>query len=133
MEAGATTILTNTVLAYSPSGGNCKGAFTAEKFSFSSDNSCGFPSSNTIKGNNPNNLDPLLGPLSFYGGPTLVHMPKVTSPAKDGVVGNDAPLVDQRGQPRPGSDGSYDIGAVEREPWDVDFLGHLLLPIISKP
>lgn len=37
------------------------------------------------------------------------------SPAIAGILGNDAHSTDQRGLPRPGSDGSYDIGPVERQ------------------
>ena len=67
-----------------------------------------------INGHDPNGLDPLLTPLGTYGGPTLVHMLQPGSPAIAGVLGND-PATDQRGLPRPGPDGNYDIGAVERQ------------------
>ncbi len=140
MDLGHTTILTNTILAYSPAGGNCAGTITSSKFTLSSDNSCALPAGNTIKGNNPNNLDPLLDALGNYGGPTtgvehsplLTHMIKVNSPAKDGVVGNDAPLSDERGLPRPGPDGSFDIGAVERQDSDGDAIPRLWLPLIVR-
>jgi predicted outer membrane repeat protein len=113
MESGYTTSLTNTILAYSSAGGNCAGTITTAKFSLSSDNSCAL--TGLINGHNPNLLDPLLTPLGDYGGPTLVHMLEPGSPAIAGILGNDAPTTDQRGLPRPGSDGSYDIGAVERQ------------------
>jgi hypothetical protein len=126
----ASSVLTNTILAYSPTGGNCSGALTASKYSLSSDNSCAL--SGLVHGQDPNGLDPLLTALGNYGGPTLVHMLKLGSPAIAGVVGSDAPATDQRGQPRPGSDGSYDIGAVERQPADSDLAPRLYLPQVAR-
>jgi len=123
LENGYTTVVTNTILAYSPAGGNCSGTLTAAKNSLSSDNSCAL--GGTVNGHSPNGLDPLLTALGNYGGPTLVHMLKLGSPAIAGVLGNDAPATDQRGQPRPGPDGSYDIGAVERQPADSN-------PVLSQ-
>jgi hypothetical protein len=123
-------VLTNTILAYSSAGGNCSGALTAAKFSLSSDNSCAL--TGLVNGHSPNGLDPLLTALGNYGGPTLVHMLKLGSPAIAGVVGNDAPATDQRGQPRPGSDGSYDIGAVERQPNDSSLAPRVYLPLALK-
>ena len=126
----ATVLLTNTILAYSTNGGNCRGAITAAKFSLSSDNLCGL--SGNINTHNPNNLDPLLTALGNYGGPTLVHMLKHDSPVLDGVVGSDAPLVDQRGQPRPGVTSGIDPGAVERQPNDSDLVPWLFLPLVRR-
>jgi hypothetical protein len=130
MESGITTVLTNTIVAYSSAGGNCSGTITAAKFSLSSDNSCAL--TGPVNGHNPNGLDPLLTALGNYGGPTLVHMLEPGSPAIAGVLGNDAPATDQRGQPRPGSDGSYDIGAVERQPTDSDLAPRVYLPLIVQ-
>ena len=70
--------------------------------------------------------------LGNYGGPTMVHMLKLGSPAVDGIVGSDAPATDQRGLPRPGPDGSYDIGAVERQPTDSNLAPRLYLPLIKR-
>jgi predicted outer membrane repeat protein len=130
MEIGYTTTMTNTIMAYSSAGGNCSGTLTTAKFSLSSDNSCAL--TGLINGHNPNGLDPLLTALGNYGGPTLVHMLKLGSPAIAGVVGNDAPAIDQRGQPRPGSDGSYDIGAVERQPDDSSLAPRVYLPLVWR-
>ena len=130
MELGYTTTMTNTILASSPAGGNCSGVLFSAKFSLSSDNSCAL--TGLINGNNPNSLDPLLTALGNYGGPTLVHMPKLGSPAIAGVLGNNAPIIDQRGQPRPGPDGSYDIGAVERQPGDSSLAPRLYLPLVIR-
>jgi hypothetical protein len=131
MQSGYTTVLTNTIIAYSPTGGNCNGTITASKYTFSSDLTCGLPPGNTIKGNNPNGLDPLLTALGNYGGPTLVHMLKLGSPALDGVVGSDAPATDQRGVLRPQGVG-FDIGAVERQAADSDLAPRLYLPLILR-
>jgi hypothetical protein len=70
--------------------------------------------------------------LGNYGGPTLVHMLEHNSPAIAGVVGNDAPGTDQRGQPRSGPDGSYDIGAVERQPADSHLAPWLYVPLLRR-
>ena len=131
IQGSAPTVLTNTILAYSPSGGNCAGTITSSKFTLSSDNTCGLPLANTIKGQDPNGLDPLLSALASYGGFTQVHMPQANSPAVDGIVGNDALSTDQRGQPRPAGLG-YDIGSVERQPSDFDLPLHLWLPLIRR-
>lgn len=103
----ATAVLTNTILAYSPSGGNCNGKINSAKYSISSDKTCALAGAGDHNG-----LDPLLKPLGFYGGPTKTNVPKIGSPAIDGVIGNDAPPADQRSIPRPQGSG-YDIGAVE--------------------
>jgi predicted outer membrane repeat protein len=129
-EPGHTTLLTDTILAYSPAGGNCYGAVTSAIYTLSSDNSCGLTGS--VNGHNPNSLNPLLTALGNYGGPTLVNMLKLGSPAIGGVVGSNAPTADQRDQPRPGPDGSYDIGAVERQPGDSDLAPRLYLPQIAR-
>ena len=130
MQSGTTTALTNTILAYSSAGGNCSGTITTAKFSFSSDNSCAL--TGLVNGHNPNGLDPLLTGLGNYGGPTLTHILKLGSPAIAGVVGNDAPAIDQRSQPRPGPDGSYDIGAVERQPSDSSLAPRVYLPQVMR-
>jgi LPXTG-site transpeptidase (sortase) family protein len=61
------------------------------------------------------NTDPLLLPLSNYGGPTQTFALRPGSPAIDGVTynaPNSAPATDQRGAARPQYFG-YDIGAYE--------------------
>ena len=129
IHVGRTTVLTDTILAYSPSGGNCSGTLTISKFTISSDNTCALVGN--IKGMDPNGLDPLLTALGNYGGPTKVHMLKLGSPAIDGVVGSDAPSTDQRGSPRP-IGASYDIGAVERQLSDADLLPWVYLPLLRR-
>jgi len=58
------------------------------------------------------NVDPQLGPLQDYGGPTWTQALLPSSPAIDAGTGSGAPSVDQRGFPRPSGRG-YDIGAYE--------------------
>jgi hypothetical protein len=59
--------------------------------------------------------DPELGNLGDHGGPTETMVPAAGSPAIGGVsLDACAVTIDQRGEPRPGADGtSCDIGAVE--------------------
>jgi hypothetical protein len=98
MESGKTNMLTSTVVAYSPAGGNSLVTISASIYSISSDNTCAL--TGTVGGMNPNGVDPQLSALGNYGGPTLVHMPKLGSPAIDGVVSTAVPITDQRGLPR---------------------------------
>jgi len=129
IEGGANAVLTNTILAYSPDGGNCVGPIAAAKYNASSDNTCGFV--DLINGHNPNHLDPLLTGLGHYGGPTAVHMLEPNSPVVDGVGGSDAPTLDQRGFPRPKGLG-FDLGAVERQPGEPDQVPWLWLPLTRR-
>ena len=57
-------------------------------------------------------FDPVLGPLSDNGGPTLTHAVLSGSPAIDSGDNTGGPDEDQRGEPRP-TDTSADIGAFE--------------------
>ena len=126
MENGTVTGLVNTLLANSPSGGNCSGAVTSSTYSIASDNTCALAGTG-----DQNNVDPLLSALGDYGGPTQTHMPNAASPAIDGVLGNDAPGIDQRGFARP-QGGGYDIGAVERQPADSDLAPRTFLPATAQ-
>jgi hypothetical protein len=123
-------ILKNTIIADSPTGGNCGGdsltSDDSDKYSLSSDNTCALAGTGSRNG-----VDPLLSALGNYGGQTQVHMPQLGSPAIDAVVGNDAPIFDQRDLPRPQGLG-YDIGAVERQPSDADLPPSLYLPVILR-
>jgi hypothetical protein len=60
--------------------------------------------------NNLINVNPLLAPLGNYGGPTQTMPPMPGSPAIGAGTPYDAPLTDQRGQPRGSRD---DIGACQ--------------------
>jgi predicted outer membrane repeat protein len=126
MVSGTTTVLTNTILAYSPAGFNCNVTINTSRYSISSDNFCALAGVGNL-----NHVDPLLTALGNYGGPTLVHMLKLGSPAIDGVAGFDAPATDQRGFLRP-QGGGFDIGAVERQTDDSDLAPRLYLPLIKR-
>ena len=86
--------LESTIVANSPSGGNCAGAMTSEEHNLADDNSCGL----TAQGDQPG-TEPLLRPLDDYGGPTKTFALGPSSPAVDaGFAGGLA--TDQRGRPR---------------------------------
>jgi hypothetical protein len=124
--SGVTTVLTNTLVVSSLFGGDCAGpgALVAQN-SLASDATC------ALSPGNQNSTDPLLTALGDFGGPTPVHLPKLGSPAIDGVVGSNAPATDQRSEPRP-QGGGYDIGAVERQPDDTELVFGLFLPLVAK-
>jgi hypothetical protein len=67
-------------------------------------------------------IDPLLGPLGDYGGPTPTMRPLPASPAVDAGLHFNTVLTDQRGFPRH-VDAFADIGAVERQPGEMTTLG----------
>jgi predicted outer membrane repeat protein len=123
---GAILFITNTVVASSPTGGNCSGGVTGASYSLASDNTCALPPATNLNG-----VDARLTALGAFGGPTLVHMLRTGSPAIDGVLGSVAPAVDQRGLPRPAG-GGYDMGAVERQPDDSELLPWLWLPLVRR-
>jgi VCBS repeat-containing protein len=117
-------LLKNTIVANSPSGGNCNGTITDGGYNLDDGTSCGFSTAD----NSQPSTDPLLDPkgLQDNGGPTKTIALQPTSPAIDLGKSFGAP-TDQRDQPRPhdldddqfpnatGGDGS-DIGAFEVQP-----------------
>jgi len=105
-----TITLRNTIVANSPSGGNCNGTITSNGHNLSSDNTCGFTGTGDL-----NNTDPLLGPLQDNGGPTFTQALLPGSPAIDAGDPVNFPSADQRGAPRPQRSGP-DIGAYEWTP-----------------
>ncbi len=125
-----TIILKNTVIANSPSNGNCVLAnnpsshLNSNGFNLSDDNSC---TAYFIQPGDKNNLNAHLGGLANYGGSTLTHMPLRGSPLID--KGQCSTGTDQRGKPRPVGI-ACDIGAVERQPGDWD--GYMYLPLALK-
>jgi hypothetical protein len=69
--------------------------------------------------NNLTDVDPLLAPLGFYGGPTQTMPPTDGSPALDaGEPTENTPATDQRGLPRIVGAG-LDIGACETQRLDL--------------
>ena len=107
----ATLNFTNTIVAGSPSGGDCvnSGTIGTNDKNLVQDGSC----SPTVSGN------PKLGPLQNNGGPTFTHALLTGSPAidagDDAVLGNPFDLVtDQRGEGFPRKSCAHvDIGAYE--------------------
>ena len=120
--------ITNTIVANSPTGGNCNNwsgsltQLTSGGHNLSSDLSC------TLTGTaDANGFNPLLTGLGHYGGPTEVHLPKLGSPAIDQATSIGTTIFDQRHLIRPRGAG-YDIGAVERQPDDYDLVPKVFLP-----
>jgi hypothetical protein len=114
-----TVTLQNSVVANSPSGGNCHGTMTSNGYNLSSDASCNFSGPGDM-----NNINPMLGPLQNNGGPTQTMALLAGSPAIDagnpsGCTDNLGHLLktDQRGDPRPNIEdtGGCDMGAYERQ------------------
>jgi hypothetical protein len=118
-HSGGTAILKNTIVANSPSGGNCGGSVTSNGYNLSSDGTCNFNGPGDL-----NNTDPKLGKLGNYGGPTQTIPLLSASPAIDagnpsGCTDGQGHLLktDQRGRPRPDKEdaGGCDMGAYERQ------------------
>jgi CSLREA domain-containing protein len=111
---GGSATLKNTIVANSPSGGNCSGTVTNGGYNLDSDGSCGFGTTNhSLSGTTDNPLNPQLGSLANNGGPTLTHALLAGSPAID--KGNSfGATTDQRGVARP-QGAAPDIGAFELE------------------
>ncbi|MGA7991928.1 MAG: choice-of-anchor Q domain-containing protein [Thermoanaerobaculia bacterium] len=109
---GASNTMVNTIVANSPTGGNCSGVAESASSSnnLDSGNTCGF-----IRTGDKINTNPLLGALANNGGPTQTQALLAGSPAIDAGTGVGAPAVDQRGVSRPQGAG-YDIGAYEYTP-----------------
>jgi hypothetical protein len=120
---GQNIALQNTIVANSPSGGNCyldSGAtINSNGYNLSSDDTCSFTGLGDM-----NNTDPKLGKFGKYGGPTRTILLLPGSPAIDagnpsGCTDDKGNLLktDQRGYPRPGKydAGGCDMGAFERQ------------------
>jgi hypothetical protein len=111
--------LQNSIVANSPSGGNCSGTMTSKGYNLSSDATCNFSGPGDM-----NNINPNIGPLQNNGGPTQTMALLPGSPAID--AGNPTGCTDslghllktdQRGDPRPNIEdtGGCDMGAYERQ------------------
>jgi hypothetical protein len=109
----------NTIVANSPSGGNCLGPMISKGYNMSSDGTCNFSNSG-----DRNSTNPMLGTLGNYGGPTQTIPLLTGSPAIDegnpsGCTDGSGHLLttDQRGYPRhdPEDTGGCDMGAYERQ------------------
>lgn len=108
--AGEVSLL-NTIIAGNRNGANCSHSgtaiFNSNGFNLSSDSSCPTEAEGDL-----NDIDPLLGPLGDYGGPTPTHSLSFLSPAIDAARDSECPGSDQRGVPRP-QGSRCDIGAFE--------------------
>ena len=102
--------MANTIVANSRSGSNNLGSIIDWGHNLSSDSSCGFSGQGSL-----NSMDPKLGPLDNYGGPTLTTPLLTGSPAIDGGDNAACPPTDQRGRTRPFGP-VCDIGAFESSP-----------------
>ena len=107
--------LANTIVAMSPSGGNCAGGIINGGRNLDSGSSCNWGTGLQSM----SNTDPMLGPLADNGGTTQTHALIDGSPAinrGDATVCSDPPVngVDQRGVARPQGI-RCDIGAFEKE------------------
>ncbi len=89
-DGEGTVTLQNSIIANSPSGGNCSGTIISNGYNLSSDNTCAFNHSGDF-----NNPDPMLGPLQNNGGPTQTMALATGSPAID--AGNPSGCTDGQG------------------------------------
>ena len=86
---------------------NCGGAKVSQGHNLSDSTECGFTATGDRQG-----VDPKLGPLDDYGGPTDTHALLVGSPAIGHADSSGCPSSDQRGVHRP-QGRACDIGAFE--------------------
>jgi hypothetical protein len=113
--AGGTVYSQNSILADNNigSGGDFDGVLTSQGYNLiQNTNGC------TIEGDETGNLygvDPVLGPLGDYGGPTPTIPLLTGSPAIDAGGTSGCPPTDQRGRTRPYGP-ACDIGAFESSP-----------------
>jgi len=113
--------LQQTIVANSSSGHDCHCGVNGTNvtsldglFEATQENACGVSGDyNTVFG-----VDPLLGPLGDYGGPTPTFALLPNSPAIDAVKLGSCLPADQRGEPR--TDLQCDIGAFELQHADSD-------------
>jgi hypothetical protein len=119
LNNGRPVTLQNSIVANSPSGGNCSGPMTSNGYNLSSDNTCNFTGPGDM-----NNTDPKLGTLGNHGGPTqtiplLAGSPAIDAGNPNGCTDGKGHLLktDQRGKPRPDHEdtGGCDMGAYERQ------------------
>lgn len=128
VSAGATETLNNTIVA-----GNFRGTgstaddingdtINTANYNLIGDASTAGGITNGVNGNKVG-VDPLLGPLAYYGGPTATHILKTGSPAIDAGDPNftSPPNNDQRGVGFARvANSRIDIGAFERQASDIN-------------
>ena len=102
-NAFGTVTLTSTIVAGDRAGGDVVGTHSG--------------ADNFVGGN------PLLAPLSYYGGSTQTMPPLPGSPViAAGIDGSGTATIDQRGEPRPVT-GAFDIGSVQTEGYTLTAAG----------
>ena len=111
-QGSSTFVLRNTILAATTAGANAydtsAGRITDGGYNISSDASL------NLSGTSLKNTDPQLVPLADNGGPTETMAIPSTSPAVNKIPAANSPATDQRGIPRPQTQGGLsDIGAYE--------------------
>jgi len=111
------------IVANSLNDGNCAGTMISNGYNLSSDGTCVFFSNH----GDQNNVDPKLGTLGPYGGPTqtiplLYQSPAIDAGNPSGCTDSQGHLLktDQRGMPRPNAEDKVDkkgcdMGAYERQ------------------
>ena len=116
--------LYNILVAYSPSGGDCRGRVDTNDHNLIEDTGGDACDLTDSAGGSLIGVDPLLGPLADNGGETKTHALLPGSPAID--AGNDGTCLatDQRGIPRP-QGAACDIGAFESPRF-------IFLPVIQR-
>ena len=114
----STPVITNTIIANSPNGGDCvndagsSAAGSSYNLIQDAANACGLTDG---ADGNLTGLDPKLGPLANNGGFTETFALLSGSPAVDAGTDAGCPSSDQRGIARPYGD-QCDIGAYEQTP-----------------
>ena len=103
----ASVLVLNSIIADSLSGGDVWGVVIDGGYNICSDGTAGFSAASSYSQTNP-----MLGPLTDNGGPTLTMALLSGSPALDAIPSG-FPPVDQRGTSRP-QGAMADIGAFER-------------------
>jgi CSLREA domain-containing protein len=122
-------VLSSSIVAYSPSGGNC-GSITIPDagHNLEDTDTCHFLESN----DSISNTDPQLGPLQDNGGPTLTRALLEGSPAIDHANPADCPSTDQRDFPRP-ADGDEDgVAVCDIGSYELVKIVKLYLPMTMK-
>jgi len=122
INTGGTLNLANTIIANSPSGGDCNGTVTADANNLIEDT--GSNACDLTDGTNSNiiGVDPLLGTLTDNGGDTQTHALLPNSPAIDAGEATACPADDQRGVTRP-QGAACDIGAFESRGFSLTYGG----------
>ena len=119
--------LENTVIADSPSGGNCAGEnLRSAIYSLGTDMTCLLSGTGNLT-----DMPAGLLPLAWVGGFSRVHLPKADSELVDMIGGSDFDQHDQRLFHRPVGGGA-DVGAVERQDFDPLLPPLAFLPLVAR-